>query len=69
MQVDLLERKSKEILVQNSVRSLSGNPFHLGIFFGYTSLAQVEFANVRAIIIGKMVDLPIDEIKNAIFYF
>ena len=67
--IDRLERKFKEFLVQRAVRSLSGNPFHLGIFFGYVHLAQVEFANVRAIIIGKMADLPSDEIKNAIFYF
>ena len=65
---DKLEHKFKLFLVQKANRLLS-TPFQLGIFFSYMYLSQVEFANIRSIIIGKLGDLTIEEIKSNLIYF
>ena len=66
--IEKLEQKFKYFLVQKANRLLS-TPFQLGIFFSYSHLAMTEFANIRAIIIGKLGGLSIDEIKDSIIYF
>ena len=66
--IEKLEQKFKFFLVQKSNRLLS-TPFQLGIFFSYIHLSQTEFANIRAIIIGKLGGLSIEDIKNSIIYF
>lgn len=66
--VEKLEQKFKFFLVQKSNRLLS-TPFQLGIFFSYIHLSMTEFSNIRAIIIGKLGGLSVDEIKNSIIYF
>ena len=67
--IEAIERKFKEHLVHKSIQMISANPFQLGIFFGYLNLAQTEFTNIRAIIIGKMANLSGDDIKDSILYF
>jgi V/A-type H+-transporting ATPase subunit C len=67
--IEKLERKFKEFLIHKSIRMISSNPFQLGIFFGYMTLAQTEFSNIRAILIGKMAELSPEEIKDSIIYF
>lgn len=65
---DKLEQKFKFFLVQKANRLLS-TPFQLGIFFSYMFLSQVEFANIRSIIIGKLGDLSVEDIKSNLIYF
>lgn len=69
LSIDRIERKFKEYLVHKAISTLSGAPFQLGIFFSYIHLAEVEFSNVRAIIIGKLAGLNSEDIKNSIIYF
>ena len=66
--VEKLEQKFKLFLVQKANRLLS-TPFQLGIFFSYIHLSQVEFSNIRSIIIGKLGNLTVEEIKRNLVYF
>jgi V/A-type H+-transporting ATPase subunit C len=67
--VDQFEMKIKEFLVQKAMRVLGGSPFQLGIFFSYLYLAQTEFSNIRAVIIGNLAGFDPEIIRKELIFF
>lgn len=67
--LDRFESLAKQFLVHRATQQFVRLPFQLGVLFAYLYLAEAQFQNIRAIVIGKVAGLKPELIREELIYF
>jgi V/A-type H+-transporting ATPase subunit C len=64
-----LENIVDRYMAHQSFREFIGYSFHIGVALAYLNLKFYELRNIKAVIVGKYENIPIQKIRNALTFF
>jgi V/A-type H+-transporting ATPase subunit C len=64
-----LENLADRYIAHLSFREFMGYSFHIGVALAYLNLKFYELRNIKAVIVGKYENIPIQKIRNALIFF
>nr|MDO8133176.1 V-type ATPase subunit [Candidatus Njordarchaeum guaymaensis] len=64
-----IESLADRYIAHQSFREFIGYSFHIGIALAYLNLKFYELRNIKAVIVGKYENIPIQKIRNVLTFF
>jgi V/A-type H+-transporting ATPase subunit C len=64
-----LENLADRYIAHQSFREFIGYSFHIGVALAYLNLKFYELRNIKAVIVGKYENIPIQKIRNTLIFF
>jgi vacuolar-type H+-ATPase subunit C/Vma6 len=64
-----IEALADRYIAHQSFKEFTGYSFHIGIALAYLNLKFYELRNIKASIIGKYENIPVQKIRNVLTFF
>ncbi len=64
-----LENLADRYMAHQSFREFIGYSFHIGVALAYLNLKFYELRNIKAVIVGRYENIPIQKIRSALTFF